>query len=885
MNSVEGWPIVGREPEIAHLRALLLDGATPGVVLAGRPGVGKSRLVTECLRMAEVAGLATVHIVATRAARRIPFGALDPLLVPAPEADEMDRVSLLRRSADAIVRRGHGRRVLLAVDDAHLLDEGSAALIDHLIATNAAFTLLAIRTGEAATPVVTSPWRERLIERIDLAGLDAESLRELLALVLGGPVDPAASNRIAARSGGNVLFLRELALGALHDGSLQNEGGLWRLVGRLSPSDRLAELVENRLAHLGSDERDLLELIAVGEMLGTAELEALGDLAVAERLERERLIESGLDRRRLVVRLGHPIYGDVLRRQMTAMRTRTLANQLATVIEQHGARRREDVLLVATWRLDTGGVDPEVMLTAATVARRRYDFVLAERLARAAVDAGAGFDAELLAAELVSLQGRGEEADAKLAALAVAATDDRERTLAALRRIDNAVWGMRRGLDPVRIAEDAEAAVTDPCWRDEITARRAWAALHRDGPSAAAAIAVPVAMRSQGRALVSACQSAAYSLVRLGRLDEAIELAVRGRDEHLAIGTIPGWGWHPWVFDYFECRAIGYAGDLRASHQRALALHRQAVDDGSLEAQALFAMLLAQFVGERGHPSNAARYAREAAGAYRELGRPVMVKDCLAFAAYAFALAGSADRAAATLEEVQGIDEPAPTYIALFEHEARAWTAVAGGGLRSAQRRLLAAADMAEAMGDLVGAATVLHGLARLGVAATVSERLASVAARIDGRLAQARADHAAALVRSDGPALEKVGAAFDQMGAELLAAEAMADAAVAWRRDGNTRRATAAEQRASVLWERCERPITPALLGTSPRVQLSIAERETAMLAANGLTNRQIADELHLSSRTVENRLQHVYVKLGIENLPGSSCRDQLRRMLSSSR
>ena len=42
-------------------------------------------------------------------------------------------------------------------------------------------------------------------------------------------------------------------------------------------------------------------------------------------------------------------------------------------------------------------------------------------------------------------------------------------------------------------------------------------------------------------------------------------------------------------------------------------------------------------------------------------------------------------------------------------------------------------------------------------------------------------------------------------------------------------------------------------------------ARVETAVLAANGRANKEIAEQLHLSPRTVENRLQRVYDKLGI--------------------
>jgi DNA-binding CsgD family transcriptional regulator len=102
-------------------------------------------------------------------------------------------------------------------------------------------------------------------------------------------------------------------------------------------------------------------------------------------------------------------------------------------------------------------------------------------------------------------------------------------------------------------------------------------------------------------------------------------------------------------------------------------------------------------------------------------------------------------------------------------------------------------------------------------------------------------------------------------MGAVLLAAEAAADSAVAWRRWGDPRRAAKAEQRASALADTCENPVTPALLAIKSRSRLTQAERETALLAASGRSNKEIAGQLGISVRTVENHLQHVYEKLGI--------------------
>jgi DNA-binding CsgD family transcriptional regulator len=45
----------------------------------------------------------------------------------------------------------------------------------------------------------------------------------------------------------------------------------------------------------------------------------------------------------------------------------------------------------------------------------------------------------------------------------------------------------------------------------------------------------------------------------------------------------------------------------------------------------------------------------------------------------------------------------------------------------------------------------------------------------------------------------------------------------------------------------------------------LTPRERDVAKLAATGMSNREIAERLVLSKRTVDNHLHQVYAKLGI--------------------
>jgi DNA-binding CsgD family transcriptional regulator len=197
--------------------------------------------------------------------------------------------------------------------------------------------------------------------------------------------------------------------------------------------------------------------------------------------------------------------------------------------------------------------------------------------------------------------------------------------------------------------------------------------------------------------------------------------------------------------------------------------------------------------------------------------------------------------------------------------QARAWTAAAAGDLPGAWESLEAAADLGDEVGDLIGAASALHGLARLGRARHVAARLAALADEIGGDLVAARAAYANALAARDGEAIDTVARAFEDLGANLYAAEAQAEAAVVLRRSGATREATAAERRAARLLARCERAATPAVQTVAARVHLTPGELDAAIQAAAGRANKQIASEMHLSVRTVESHLQRVYEKLGV--------------------
>jgi DNA-binding CsgD family transcriptional regulator len=89
--------------------------------------------------------------------------------------------------------------------------------------------------------------------------------------------------------------------------------------------------------------------------------------------------------------------------------------------------------------------------------------------------------------------------------------------------------------------------------------------------------------------------------------------------------------------------------------------------------------------------------------------------------------------------------------------------------------------------------------------------------------------------------------------------------AALAHRRAGLTASAGASADHAAALRAACEGARTPLLAHGPIVADLTPREREVALMAAQGMSSRQIADKLGVSVRTVDNQLGRVYTKLAV--------------------
>jgi DNA-binding NarL/FixJ family response regulator len=133
-----------------------------------------------------------------------------------------------------------------------------------------------------------------------------------------------------------------------------------------------------------------------------------------------------------------------------------------------------------------------------------------------------------------------------------------------------------------------------------------------------------------------------------------------------------------------------------------------------------------------------------------------------------------------------------------------------------------------------------------------------------------ARASYARALLAKDPILAAYAADQFENCGALLFAAEAASLEEKYALDAGLHHRAAAASRTSSRLLAQCGEARTPPLTSTGDAVTLSPREREIALMAVQGATNRAIADKLVLSKRTVENHLQRVYTKCGISGRAG---------------
>src|SRR5262249_30504432 len=170
------------------------------------------------LEAARERGLPVAHVTATAVAATVPLSVLSPILPP--RVDLADPYALFATVRDQLLAASGGRRLVLAVDDADLLDATSVALLAFLLAEQAVFVIATFGAGATAPEPLDALWRGGRAIRIELGAFDRPGVEVLLHFALQGPVTAPAAQALWDASRGNVLYLRELVTTARDEGAL-----------------------------------------------------------------------------------------------------------------------------------------------------------------------------------------------------------------------------------------------------------------------------------------------------------------------------------------------------------------------------------------------------------------------------------------------------------------------------------------------------------------------------------------------------------------------------------------------------------------------------------------------------------------------------------------
>lgn len=871
-ESCATWPFVGRDAELRNALTALNHAEFQGVALLGDGGVGKSTLARILAEKAKSAGWTVRFAFGTHTGRAVPLGAFSRAVT----SDVIDKPAIMLAAAHSNLAKDE--KLVVVVDDAHLLDPLSATLVHQLAASRSARLIVTIRSGDPVLDAVSALLEERLLVTVHLDPLTREQTGVLAGAALGGSVDSRLVDELYDRTAGNLLLMRSLLTASLENEALVRTPGGWQLRGPLQADPALCDLLEFRLHTLTPQELEVIEILATAEVLEWEILRDICNVDAVRKLENRGLIQLVTEGPHTLAQLHHPVLGDVVTRRAGIVRSRQLNGKLARALGNHlkesgrGASSpdvRGRIRLALFMIRSDQTPDLDVVTHAAADAVAMSQVSLGEELARFAVDRGAGLEAVILLAKAMSWLGRGDEAEAELARAELDGSADWLFAQWGCLRAANLFWVCRRveAAERVladvknRVASEASTRLADAldltirffrgdvaatlkagpplCNSDLTPVAAVWAAV-----STASAFAVAGRFAEVGPVTESALGDAAT----LGRGSQRLNVGVALVLGATAVGDFPA---AQRLCERFAAMAAG-APQADAKVQAMLGLRRLA--RGALPS-AIAAFEASESLLAQGYPSPwlilvAARHAQ------------------------AEGLRGDSDAAAAALRTAENAYGP---HVAVFLPElqlARAWQRASAGETMEALGYATQAAQTARTAGMYAVEMRALHTVARFGDPSH-SARLAELAGILKTTFADAIADHGRGLFEHDARLLSAAARQFNDLGAHALSADAAAQAAGEHARRGDRSNTFESTIWACSVASKCGLN-TPAVNIVARPLPLSGREREISTLVEAGLSNRQIAQKLVVSVRTVEGHLYRLFAKLGINN------RDQLIRLLS---
>lgn len=847
--------LIGRDSELALVRRAI--ARSHGVLICGPAGVGKSAVAAEAA--GRLAQPPVARIVATAAGRSVPFGALAPILDDAVIGGHATAVAAI------VTRRfaGSARPPVLLVDDLQEIDEPSASVLLSLVANGSIRLLGTLRDGTKPPDAVTALWKENLVTRIDLPPLTRSQVAQLLTDLLGGPVASPTVEVLYELSSGNALHLVELARFGRRQRRFTQRSGRWWWIGENHDvPPRLAELLLGRVQALSASGQAAAEVLALGDPLPYETLDEVAEPGALDELERTGLVTVSEDPGGVLrIRFAHPLLQSVTEASLTTARRRTLSERLRAAPVDH-----VDIVRQAGWELACGSRPRSDILLAAADAVLLTDSALAERMARRAVEAGAGSVGLATLSHILSERGDIAAARAALDDAAAQITDDEQRFAVDGEDLSQQLWSMRDVAGARQVVERMRATLP-LSYREQVDSIDALALLysgrtneairlarcvldHEPGLSteirALTALVGGLCFADQGPAAMEVAERldrmaarAQLSSTRRGLIQALLAITRLLHGHHRPAPPRPSGAFGRWPV------AVGHdlgrerstetvSGDEDAGWPLLVGIGRHFAGDLQGAVAPLQEAVVQQLAGE---------------GVFRS--------EAIAELIVVLSELGRRDEAQALL------DGTPPDGIAIVPgllDWARAAVAGANWLRADATSLAIAAADAATRQGAVLMAWSFVTDAGRWGDPKLAAAALDELGLTPSSPAARARAADVVARANGDPAALAAAAAQQLSVGFLRHAAEL---AALARAAGGNRDviRAVAAVEAG------LERAAVPGTGGGRPvrHVQLTHREAEVAHLAADGRSDKEIATLLTLSIRTVQSHLAAAYRKLGV--------------------
>ncbi len=895
--------IVGRPQELARVGAFVTDGAGDGcLVIQGEAGVGKTTLWRSGIDAARERGFTVLLSRPLELDMRIPFAGLRDLLssvlgevseaLPEPQRRALDAALLradpaglplesgaiafaLLGGLEALARRAS---VVVGIDDVQWLDEPSAVALRfalHRVGSADVRVLVAERTHRAAAAGarLERVFELERLESIALGGMSVGSIQHILKAQLGVALPRPLLLKVYAGSGGNPFFALELARALQRHGQAEP--------GRPLPvPETLSALVEQRVAELPRQTQRGLEIAALLSEPTTALVAAAADGEIGLRAAIAAEVVT-VDNGR--IHFMHPLLSSTVTMRIGEERRSALHQRLAELVTDPEERARHIAL-------GASGEAPEaasVLEQAARLASARgAPMVAAELLEHALLHTPQGAIDDRVRRLLATAKANHLAGDPERAlVLALDVLDrapggrDRLRALVLVGEIDGRIAELEQGVaeaddDPLMRAR-LQIQLAENCFAHDLReslrhARDAVSDARAGGDDALLAQALAMQSWFEG-ATTSGEPDATAALA--ARLERDVALEVKG----------------DFTSEFTHATLAMWRDEHDVARQGFQSMRRSAAELGRVFDQAHALLNLAQVEWRAGNWDRAADHIDEAVSLWPR-GDSSARSLALWISAVLASHRGQLDTARADAEE--GLAAAGEHVI----YRGRnlwviGFTALSAGQLDEALAHLAKAAALFDAAGaaepgmrlftaDLLDAYIAAGSLDHAQLLADElvrrgqqlgRPRATIIGTRGTGLVLTARGEHKLAL-----DALDAAATAARHWSVPLEQGRTLLALGTAQRRARRRRDARTTLTDALRLFEQISAPAFTAraqaelqrIGGRTPAGQnLTPAEQNIAELAARGLTNREVAAQLVITTHTVETALTRIYSKLGLRS------------------